>query len=384
MRKNSPFAFYFLYFAANSALVPYIVLYYQAQHFNGAQIGLLTSLAPLLGMIGAPLWTGLADATHRHRLILSLAMLATIGIALLYPLQTAFLPVVCVVIIFALFSSPVIAFADSATMGMLGGRRELFGRLRLGGTIGWGVASLVIGALIEAHGLRLAFYLFAGLMFLAFLTGQALTFNRAPAGNSFITGARQLLASGRFVRFLLMAVLCGIALSTVNSYLFSYLAELQATESMMGWAQTISTISEFPVLLFSNRLLKRLKPSRMLVLGLLFTVVRLLLYGALSTPQAVLVSQMMNGLTYAMIWVAGVSFAYQSAPPGMSATGQGLFGAMVMGIGSAIGNFTGSLLLEALGGRGMFTLVGVFVLLGLGVLLGVERIRQVQPGATHF
>ena len=250
----------------------------------------------------------------------------------------------------------------------------MFGRLRLGGTIGWGAASLVIGTLIQAHGLRLAFYLFASIMFLAFLVSQALTFDRPPAGNSFITGARQLLVNRRFVLFLLMALACGIGLSTVNSYLFSYMVELKATESMMGWAQTISTISEFPVLLFSNRLLKWLKPYRMLVLGMTFTALRLLLYAAISTPEGVLVSQLMNGLTYALIWVAGVSYAYQSAPPGMSATGQGLFGAMVMGIGSAIGGFSGSLLLEALGGRGMFAVVGLFMLLSLGLLLLLERI----------
>ena len=46
---------------------------------------------------------------------------------------------------------------------------------------------------------------------------------------------------------------------------------------------------------------------------------------------------------------------------------------MVFGVGSAIGGFSGSLLLEALGGRMMFLVFGLFLLLSLAVLTWLER-----------
>jgi PPP family 3-phenylpropionic acid transporter len=373
MKKATPFLFYFLFYAANAAYMPYLVLYYQSLGFTGTQIGLLASLSPLLFMLGAPLWTGLADATRRHRLVMSIAILIAITCALLMPWMRGFLPVGVIVFLFSLFGSPVNSFADSATMNMLEGKKELYGRLRLGGTFGWMIASLVFGILIEDHGLRLAFYLFAIVMFLALLVSQSFTFKGAEMRGSFLSGARSLLANRRFVLFLLMALVSGIGLSSVNNYLFPYMEELHATKSMMGLAQFISTISEVPLLIFSNRLLKRLKPYKLLVLGMLFTALRLLLYAAISTPQVVLVSQLMNGLTYALVWVAGVSYADQSVPPGMSATGQGLFSAVIFGVGAAIGGFAGGVLLEALGGRNMFLIVGVFFAISLGVLLLLER-----------
>ena len=373
MKKATSFAFYFLFFGANAAYMPYIVLYFQSLGFNGAQIGLLTSLSPLLAMIGSPLLTGLADSTRRHRLIMSLAMLVTIGVGVLMPESSTFLAVVLLVTLFSLFGSPVNAFADTATMSMLEARKELYGRLRLGGTFGWGIASLAFGALIEDHGLRLGFHSFAAITCLALLVSQNFSFKSSASRGSFLSGARTLLASHRYVLFLLMALVCGIGLSTVNNYFFPYMAELNATKSMMGQAQFLSTVSELPVLLVSHRILKRLKPHGMLVMGMGFIVLRLLLYAAISTPQGVLISQLMNGLTYALVWVAGVSYAAQSAPPGMSATAQGLFGATVFGVGSAIGGFSGSLLLEALGGRMMFLVVGLFLLVSLGVLLVLEK-----------
>ena len=84
----------------------------------------------------------------------------------------------------------------------------------------------------------------------------------------------------------------------------------------MGVSITLSTISELPVLLFSNRLLKRLKPHGLLVLGMGMTALRLLLFAAASTATEVLVFQLINGLTFGAVWVAGVSYAEQSAPPG--------------------------------------------------------------------
>ena len=373
MKKATSFAFYFLYYGAFAAFMPYIVLYYQSLGFNGAQIGLLTSLSPLLALTGAPLLTGLADSARRHRLVMSLAMLVTVTVIALFPLLTTFLPVLAAVVFYALLSSPVISMADSATMTALGKQPELYGRLRLGGTIGWGIASPIIGAFIQDHELRLVFYIAAAGMFLALLVSQNFSYRQSSTVHSPLSGARLLLANRRFVLFLLMALASGIGLSTVNNYLFPYMEELHISKSLMGVSMTLSSVSELPVLLFSNRLLKRLKPHGLLVLGMGMTALRLLLFAAASSATEVLVFQLINGLTFGAVWVAGVSYAEQSAPPGLSASAQGLFSAVVFGVGAAIGGFAGSLLLEALGGRLMFLVAGVFVLLSMGVLLLLER-----------
>ena len=373
MKKLTAFLFYFLYFAGNAAFMPNIVLYYQSLGFNGAQIGLLTSLSPLLMLTSAPLLTGLADSSRRHRWVMSLALGVAALTALIYPRLTAFLPMLAMVFLYSLLGSPVIALADSATMTALAGRPELYGRLRLGGTFGWGIASPIIGSFIQNHDLRLVFYIAAAGMFLALLVSQNFSYRQSSTVHSPLSGARLLLANRRFVLFLLMALASGIGLSTVNNYLFPYMEELHISKSLMGVSMTLSTVSELPVLLFSNRLLKRLKPHGLLVLGMGMTALRLLLFAAASTAVEVLIFQLINGLTFGAVWVAGVSYAEQSAPPGLSASAQGLFSAVVFGIGAAIGGFAGSLLLEALGGRLMFLVAGVFVLLSMGVLLLLER-----------
>jgi PPP family 3-phenylpropionic acid transporter len=103
------------------------------------------------------------------------------------------------------------------------------------------------------------------------------------------------------------------------------------------------------------------------------TGIRLLLFAAVSAPAGVLAFQFLNGLTFPAVWVAGVSFAHENAPPGLRATAQGLFGAMIFGIGAAVGGLLGGLLLEAVGGRAMYGVFGLLVLASLALLAPLER-----------
>ncbi len=74
----------------------------------------------------------------------------------------------------------------------------------------------------------------------------------------------------------------------------------------------------------------------------LIAMVGATLFAAVSAPASVLTFQFLNGLTFPAVWVAGVSFAYDNAPPGLSATAQGLFGAMVFGFSAAAGGLLGA------------------------------------------
>src|SRR5215831_13480277 len=85
MKKTWSFLFYFFYFAAASGLFPFTALYYQSIGLSGGEIGLLTGLAPLITLIGAPFLTGTADASHRHKSVMNLALIGVIILAVMIP-----------------------------------------------------------------------------------------------------------------------------------------------------------------------------------------------------------------------------------------------------------------------------------------------------------
>lgn len=373
MRKIWPFIFSFLLFAAIASVSPFIVLYYQGLGFTGTQIGLLTGITPLITIFSAPLWAGLADATRQHRLMMSLAILVAVITLFAYPLLNSFVPVLLIAILLNIFVSPVMPFADSATMFMLADEKEMYGRIRLGGTIGYGLAAPAAGVLVQKYGIRSAFWGCATLFLLGLIVSQKLVYGQLKADNPARGRVRTLLTNPRWLLFLMVAFAGGAALAAFNNYIFPYMKELGANESTMGLALTVGTISEIPALFFGNRLIKRLKSYGLLMLSMVVTGLRMLLFAASGTPSLVLFIQLLNGLSFSAMWMAGVSYADENAPAGMNTTAQGLFSAMVSGFGMAVGGFIGGPLLENVGGRGLYLFFGVAVLAIVAIVTLIQR-----------
>lgn len=376
MKKVWPFTFYFLYFAAFSALWPFFVLFYQELGFDGTQIGLLTGIPPLITLVASPFWTGVADARQWHKLIMGLGIAVTVVVVFLLQSFTGFVAIFILIILFNIFLSPVPSLADSATITMLGDERAMYGRIRLGGTIGWGLFAPIAGALVDNYGLRIAFWSFSFLMLINFFIGQRFVGRFQDAGSSNHSGLRVLLTNRRWLNFLFLAFLGGVGASSVNSYLFPYMAELGASESTMGIALTISTLTEMPIFFFGHRLVKKFTSYGLLVLALVMMGIRSLLFGAVSTSAMILLVQAFGGMIFPAMWTAGVSYADENAPAGLKSSAQGLFGAMAFGVGSAFSGLVSGLLLESIGGRGMYLVLGIIILLGLTI---AETIRRLFP-----
>ena len=360
--------------AASAVYRPYIVLYYQSISLTGAQIGLLVGAAPLITMVSLPLLAQFADRTNRHRLILNLSLLILAIGLFLFPFLQSYSLLFAYSILFAIFLSPVFPFANSATIVMLGEKKELFGRVRLGGTLGFSIAAAVAGTFVESYGFKFAFWAAAIIYFVTFLINQKLVYRHdnhaAPAEKGPI---RELLKSPRYLILLLIGFAGGISFSSNNTYLFPYLNELGAEESLMGFALTIGTVAEIPVLFFAGRYIKRFKAYGVLIFSVVMIALRFLLFAVAVTPTVVLIIQLLHGLTHPLLAVAGVNYADEHAPAGFQATAQGLFNTALGGIGAAFGGFAGGLLFDSLGAKGMYFVFAIFVLIILAVVILLKR-----------
>jgi MFS family permease len=90
----------------------------------------------------------------------------------------------------------------------------------------------------------------------------------------------------------------------------------------------------------------------------------------------VYIVQAFGGMIFPAMWLAGVAYADEHAPAGLKSTAQGLFGALSFGFGAAVGGFLGGLLLESVGGRGMYLVFGLIILGGLGL---IELLKRILP-----
>jgi PPP family 3-phenylpropionic acid transporter len=124
---------------------------------------------------------------------------------------------------------------------------------------------------------------------------------------------------------------------------------------------------------FSDRLLRRFGARGMLIIAMTTIGLRLICYSLVTQAWVVLLIQLCHGLTFAAIYIAGVHYADQIAPPGMKATTQGMFNGTLMGFGAAAGGLLGGILLDSFSPSGMYAFTGTLVLVGLIAFLLVER-----------
>ncbi len=365
--------YYFLYFGAVAFLFPFLALFYKAHGLTGSQMGELAAVSPLISFFGAPLWNGVADASHRHKLTAVVAVLGVVTIAFVFPNLATFAAMLVMICLYSFFNSPTGSLVDSAVMALLGDRKERYGRIRLWGTVGYGVIAPIASIAIGRYGVKWAFWGYALIMAVGLLVLIPLPFRQSQSNRSFFGGMRQLFSHRAWVLFLVMVFIAGAGMATYNNYFLVYMQSLGSSSALMGLALTIATASEVPAMFFSDRILRRFGARGMLIIAMSTIGLRLLAYSATSATWLILLIQVVHGLTFAAVYTAGVYFADQVAPPGMKATAQGMFNGTLMGFGAGAGGLLGGVLMDRFSPSTMYAAIGGSVLVGLFVFLLFER-----------
>ena len=366
-------AFYFVFFGAAACLIPFLALYYQSLGLSGREIGFLSGIVPLITMVGASIWSMISDATGKHRLLFLISLCGVWLSVLLMTQAATFVQLIPVVMIYALFFSPIIPLTDNSVMAMLGEQSSEYGRIRVWGAYGWGIAAVIIGVVVERYGLQWGFAGFLSIWIFLLFIGSKLPMAVASAGGKFWQELQILLSDRSWFLFLLVALIEGMSLGIFLSFLFIYLEEIGASRTIMGFTLLTATLSEIPIFLYSRKLLKRWNAPFLLALSLLFTVIRAFAYVNMTAPWQVLIINLLHGLTFSLMWTAGVAYANQLAPPGLGATAQGVFAGTVMGLGSALGAFSGGIIYDAYGAVVAFQWAGFASLMALILFVWVNR-----------
>jgi PPP family 3-phenylpropionic acid transporter len=357
-------AFYFAFFAANGSLGPFLNAYYQQSHISLQQIGLLASLPMLMNLFANPLWAVVADAFRLHGRLLTISMLLTVPVVWLLTHAGGFWPLVGAVLGYAFCAAPIIALADHAVTEELGERRYEYGRLRIWGAVGYGLAAWLGGYLMEWFGIQRSVLAFMLLMGLGALIATRLPRPRLVVAAPFWKSLHLLSTDRRWYTFLGGVFLAGIGFSVINNYLILYMRSLGAGEGLFGLAIAIAGVSELPIFFFSALIMQRWSPRALMGISFGALALRLLLISLIHDPRLLLLTQLLHGLTFSAIWTAGVSYSSEIAPPGLGASAQSLFGVTLFALSGIIGAYSGGYIYQQWGAMLLFQAAMGMVLCG--------------------
>ncbi len=343
-------------------------MYFTKLGLDGRQIGLLAMLTPLFQTFFTPFYSGLADRRGRRVLMLAIALVGS-GLAyLLLGLPQTFLAILVVMILVAMFTSPTTSLGDGLVARMASRHGVDFGRMRLGGSIGYAVVSISMGMLWQRTGYRLLFPI--AMVFYLIVAVISLLLEESPSKDASLQTALPWREIGQHpvLRTLLIATfLVGGAMMMTLTFNGVYMHALGGGDDLIGLQVGLGAIVEVPFMFFTQRIMKKIGGLNTLLLGYICFGGSFLASSLVTTPMALLVVTLLRGPGYALFMVTTVILLDRYAGE-WSATTQSMMNATAFGIAPLLASPLGGLIYDLLGPPRVFLIAGLLVIVAMIVL----------------
>ncbi|MGZ8269921.1 MAG: MFS transporter, partial [Methylophilus sp.] len=146
--------FYFTYYFFVGAFVPYWGIYLQSEQFSAADIGILMSLFQISRIFAPNFWGWLADHTSKRVIWIKLtSLLGLLGFVAVFWAH-GFFWLFMVMAALSLFTSSTLPLSESLTLAHLATTNGHYSQIRMWGSFGFIVASVILGFVIDLHGIR--------------------------------------------------------------------------------------------------------------------------------------------------------------------------------------------------------------------------------------
>ncbi|MFP2908264.1 MFS transporter [Pyxidicoccus sp. 3LFB2] len=368
--------FYFLYYGTVGIVLPFLPAYLKSLSLSVTQVGLLLSISPLVSLLAPPIWGHLADSTGRaSRVLTGLTLGAALAFSLLL-VARSFPALVASMTAYAFFASAFTPLIDSLAMHHVARFGGSYAHLRMFGSLGFIVSTVVFGLLVSRVDETLVL---TPLVLLTLLVPWTLTLrDTAPVGpRPHPLAGLRLLRHPDFRWLLAATSLHWVACAPYHGSLSIHVMALGLAPSVVGLTAGAGVLAELVVMALYSRFAGGFAPRH--VLAFAFASSALRWFGmALTSSAGVLVALApLHGLTFGAFYVACVGFLARRVPPELRASGQALFAAVTFGVGGLVGYASSGAAYDWLGGHRLFAMAAV---LELGAVLLVLQASPPPEG----
>ena len=344
--------------------------------FDGAQMGVIFGMTPVVALLAQPVWGILADAlSMRRRLLTAACVLAAIA-AIPLGLVQGFWPILIAMLVLTVVRSPILAISNAITLETLGPQRELFPQIRAWGSLAYAIIAVFIGWWVMDRSLTWTVWLFALGMLLTALASRRLPSSHAPIIARWWTAFDFVRHDRGFQMFLLAMVTMQFTNPIANAYLPLIFRDLAAPTWMTGAAWAIAAGLEAPLMGLAPRLIRRYGVERVMVALTLATPLRWLLYLFINNPVWILPLQALFSFSATAFFAAAVTYIDSLSPPRWRATAQSLYIAVIDSLGVGLGSLVFGWLYQQGGLRVVLTVALVVASAGWLMLLGYTLTRK--------
>jgi PPP family 3-phenylpropionic acid transporter len=377
--------FYFVYYFFVGAFVPYWGLYLQSEQFSAADIGILMSLFQISRIFAPNLWGWLADHTRqRVKWIKLTALLGLIGFTAVFWAH-GFWWLFFVMASLSLFTSSTLPLSESLTLAHLVTTNGHYSRIRMWGSLGFIFASVILGFMIDAYGIKSLLWFLLGVQIILFgLTFKLPEASIAPHENDHFS-IWQVVKNPAVIALLIGCALMVTAHGVLYNFYSIYLAEHGYSKGMIGLLWSLGVICEIGIFMLMPKIMARFSLKNILLTSLALAVLRFSMIGvAVDNVVLLLIAQSLHAATFGSFHAASVEVITQFFNGRHQARGQAIYNSVAYGVGGTIGGLAGGFSLQYLGGEKTFLLAAMFPLAGFIVIALGLKLVQTHAKAGMF
>ena len=362
--------YYFFYFAFIGVFSPYFGFYLQSLSFSAWDIGLLMSQMQLMRLMGPYLWSALADRLAQRVTIIRLAaLISLIGFASFFFVRS-FSAILLAMALLSFFWSAALPLVETVTFDHLRDQPARYSRIRLWGSIGFIIAVLGTGALLDDWPLPSLLWVIiatlSGILLCAVLIPEA-PVHRHSEGHPPIG---EILRKPH-VRALFAAC---FAMSAAHGALYIFYSIHLSTngysKSVVGGLWSLGVVAEIGVFFFMSQLMRRFGLRSILLASFGAAVLRFLMIAwCVDTLLVLVLAQLLHGMTFGAYHAASIAAVNRWFPGRCQARGQALYSSLSFGAGGLLGGLISGWMWDSAGAAATFTLSAVFALIGGGLVL---------------
>jgi PPP family 3-phenylpropionic acid transporter len=346
---------------AMGSLLPFLVPVLADRGLGAAEIGLALGASGLASLAAYPIWGAIADGRlgRRRTIVLSSLTAALGGLAILVAGDelVALTLALCVISAGALPWGPL---TDALALQELPDPSAGYGRVRAWASLGWAAAAIAAGAawlLVGPGPLIVAFSVVALVVAALVMPGVAPS-SRAAERRS-VGPSRWALGEHAAGRFTSLRIL-----------------DQGGTVLLVGVAAALPALIEIPVFGGSRRYLPRLGLRLVFVAGAMGAALLMALVSIAPEAWMVTALRTIEGVPYALRYVAMVIIIGVIVPPHLHAVGQSLAWLGYAGVAPIVADAAGGLIYAELGAPALFVAASLALLTGGAIVWITLRGRR--------
>ncbi|MBT4571160.1 MAG: MFS transporter, partial [Nitrosomonadales bacterium] len=286
--------------------------------------------------------------------------------------SNTFISIFFIMMAMSIFTSSTLPLAESLTLTHLKANKadSKYSHIRLWGSIGFIVAAILLGIMIDSLGERSLIYALLitqlTIFFLAFiLPDKKVTFiknNKRPIW--------PILRRREVIVLLLSCALMVSSHGLLYNFYSIFLEQQGYSGTTIGLLWSVGVVFEILIFLLMPKILSNFTLKAVLLISLGFAVIRFFLIGAYVDSIIILViAQIMHAATFGSFHVASIQLIAHFFYNEHQARGQSLYNSITYGIGGAIGGLGGGYMIQYSGMANTFMLSAILPFIGFLVLI---------------